>query len=54
MSNYMRSVDLLFSVRAMSGTIYKTLAVSQPSEYVTHVEFNRPDKFNSFCDAQWM
>lgn len=37
----------------MSGSTYKTLAVSQPSEFVTHVELNRPDKFNSFNDAQW-
>lgn len=38
----------------MSGTTYKTLALSQPKEFVTQVELNRPDKFNTFNHALWM
>lgn len=37
----------------MSGSTYETLAVSQPSKFVTHVELNRPDKFNSFNHTLW-
>lgn len=44
----------MFSVRAMSGTAYKTLAVTQPSSFVTQVELNRPDKFNAFNHDLWM
>lgn len=42
------------SVRAMSGATFKTLAVTQPTEFVTQVELNRPDKFNSFSHALWL
>lgn len=43
----------LISVRAMSAAPYKTLAVTQPSEYVTQVELNRPEKLNSFNHSLW-
>lgn len=38
----------------MSGASYKTLAVTQPTPFVTQVELNRPDKLNSFSHSLWM
>ncbi|XP_043208128.1 delta(3,5)-Delta(2,4)-dienoyl-CoA isomerase, mitochondrial-like, partial [Amphibalanus amphitrite] len=32
---------------------YKTLNVTQPSEYVVHVEMNRPEKLNALNKEMW-
>ena len=32
---------------------YKTLNVTQPSEYVVHVEMNRPEKLNAMNKELW-
>ena len=32
---------------------FETLAVSQPAEYVYHVELNRPEKRNAMNDKFW-
>ena len=42
----------------MSSTLaeyaqYKTLNITQPSEYVVHVEMNRPEKRNALNMEMW-
>ncbi|TWW76675.1 hypothetical protein D4764_12G0000650 [Takifugu flavidus] len=32
---------------------YTTLAVSQPQQFVTHVELHRPEKLNAMSRAFW-
>ncbi|XP_070826246.1 delta(3,5)-Delta(2,4)-dienoyl-CoA isomerase, mitochondrial-like [Chaetodon trifascialis] len=44
--------------RAMSSSAgpsppYTTLAISQPAEFITHVELHRPDKLNTMNKAFW-
>lgn len=45
------------AVRAMSSSgptaPYTTLSVSQPAEFITHVELHRPDKRNAMNRAFW-
>lgn len=46
------------AVRAMSssggpGSPYTSLAISQPAEFITHVELNRPEKRNAMNKAFW-
>lgn len=46
------------AVRAMSSSggpssPYTTLAVNHPAEFVTHVEFHRPEKRNAMNKAFW-
>ncbi|KAM9358666.1 delta(3,5)-Delta(2,4)-dienoyl-CoA isomerase, mitochondrial isoform 1-T1 [Symphorus nematophorus] len=46
------------AVRAMSssggpGSPYTTLAISQPAEFITHVELHRPEKLNAMNKAFW-
>lgn len=33
---------------------FKHFNVSSPSEYVAHVEINRPQKLNAFIEAMWL
>lgn len=45
-------------VRAMASSggprpPYTTLAVSQPQQFVTHVELHRPEKLNAMNRAFW-
>lgn len=46
------------AVRAMSSSggpssPYSTLAISQPAEFITHVEIHRPEKLNAMNKAFW-
>ncbi|XP_073340121.1 delta(3,5)-Delta(2,4)-dienoyl-CoA isomerase, mitochondrial isoform X1 [Pagrus major] len=46
------------AVRAMSSSAgadspYTSLAISQPAEFITHVELNRPEKRNAMNKAFW-
>lgn len=46
------------AVRAMSSSAgptppYTTLSISQPAEFITHVELHRPDKLNAMNKAFW-
>lgn len=46
------------AVRAMSSSgrpssPYSTLAISQPAEFITHVELHRPEKLNAMNKAFW-
>ncbi|XP_041796553.1 delta(3,5)-Delta(2,4)-dienoyl-CoA isomerase, mitochondrial isoform X2 [Chelmon rostratus] len=46
------------AVRAVSssggpGSAYTTLAISQPAQFVTHVELHRPEKLNAMNKAFW-
>lgn len=46
------------AIRAMSssggpGSPYSTLAISQPAEFITHVELHRPKKLNAMNKAFW-
>uniref|UniRef100_A0A3Q4BU10 Delta(3,5)-Delta(2,4)-dienoyl-CoA isomerase, mitochondrial n=1 Tax=Mola mola TaxID=94237 RepID=A0A3Q4BU10_MOLML len=36
-----------------SGSPYATLAVTQPAQFITHVEINRPEKRNAMSRAFW-
>ena len=38
---------------AASGSSYTTLAVTQPAQFITHVEINRPEKLNAMSRAFW-
>lgn len=51
----LRSSSLsLNAIRAMSQTYsFEALKVSEPSEFVKHVEINRPDKRNAMNKAFW-
>lgn len=37
-----------------SYTAYKHFAITSPSEFVVHVEINRPSKLNAFTEAMWL
>lgn len=51
---YSSAISISHTVRAMSKlSSFETLAVTQPSPYVHHVQLNRPDKFNAFNQALW-
>lgn len=48
-------IKLLTSAMSTSSVppVFETLAVSQPAEYVYHVELNRPEKRNAMNDKFW-
>lgn len=33
---------------------FQYFLVSSPTEYVAHVQINRPEKLNAFCEAMWL
>jgi Delta3,5-Delta2,4-dienoyl-CoA isomerase len=38
----------------MASRTYEYFTLTSPSEYVTHIETNRPAKLNSFTEAMWL
>lgn len=45
---------LYLFIMAANLPSYKYFNVTQPREYVVHVETNRPDKLNSFFEGMWL
>lgn len=53
MSNFVFSGFTLKRTMAMSAYKFETLIVTEPSEFVYHVEINRPEKRNAMNMTFW-